>query len=94
MSAAVASGVGIVIVVVVVVVVVVVIIEAGVGGRTRDVGWCYVLGLSDGMLNEPGSGYFVEVFLMMMHFKSEMRIYAAIFRSHQCYLLLCTIVDR
>ena len=90
MSAAIASGIGVVIVVVVVVV----IIEVGMGGRTRDVGRRCVLGLSDGMLDEPGSSYFVEVFLTMMHFESEMCIYAAIFHSHQCYLLLRTIVDR
>jgi hypothetical protein len=54
-SAAAASGVG-----VVVVVVVVVIVEAGVGGGTGDVGRRCVLGLSDGMLDEPGSGYFVD----------------------------------
>jgi len=52
-SAAAASGVG-------VVVVVVVIVEAGVGGGTGDVGRRCVLGLSDGMLDEPGSGYFVD----------------------------------
>jgi hypothetical protein len=50
-SAAAASGVGIV---------VVVIVKAGVGGGTGDVGRRCVLGLSDGMLDEPGSGYFVD----------------------------------
>ena len=83
MSAAAASGAG---------VVVVVIVEAGVGGGTGDVGRRCVLGLSDGMLDEPGSGYFVEVFLTMMHFESETRIYAAVFRSHHCYFPLRTIV--
>ena len=41
--------------------VVVVVVEAGVGGGgTGDVGRRCVLGLSDGMLDEPGSGYFVD----------------------------------
>lgn len=39
---------------------VLVVVEAYVGSRAGDFGWFWVLGLSDGVLDEAGCGGFVD----------------------------------